>query len=345
MARPRATHKHWPKYVHVRGGSFWYEPPGVKGERMKDKHGESIRLEDESGMYQWLANKLRDIPSGPVQTMNDLFDKYQKEIVPTLQPRTQRDYRKHITKLRETFGHMAPNDVLPKDVGRFLDVPKGKIHRNRMVATLSAVCSKAVGKWWLMDRNPCTKVERNESSPRDRNVTDAEFAAVYKIANPKVQVAMDLALLTGQRQGDILRMRWADITEEGWTMRQGKTGKRLLIGMSPAFKEVLDRAKGFVPHLPREYVLRRRNGKRYTEDGFRAMWQRTMRQACGIKNKDGTWKVPPVISQRFTFHDLRAKSVTDSASINDAFERAGHTSVAMTRRVYDRGVRKVKPLK
>ena len=46
-----------------------------------------------------------------------------------------------------------------------------------------------------------------------------------------------------------------------------------------------------------------------------------------------------------TFHDLRAKSVSDSGSIQEAFERAGHTSMAMTRGTYDRGIRKVTPLK
>jgi integrase len=48
---------------------------------------------------------------------------------------------------------------------------------------------------------------------------------------------------------------------------------------------------------------------------------------------------------RFTFHDIRGKSATDSASLNDAYERLGHTSIAMTRRVYDRGTRKVTPLR
>jgi hypothetical protein len=54
-----------------------------------------------------------------------------------------------------------------------------------------------------------------------------------------------------------------------------------------------------------------------------------------------TGKLP----ERYTFHDLRAKSVSDSATLDEAFERAGHTSMAMTRGVYDRGVRKVKPLR
>jgi integrase len=324
MARPRTSNKHLPKYVTIIHGSYWYRPPNGKAVRICPED----RIAD---MYTFMA-KL-ETSTGPIYTMNDAFDRYEREVIPTLEPRTQGDYRRHLVKLRAVFGHMQPNDIQPKHVGQFLDVDKGKIQRNRMVAVLSAVFTKCVGRWYVADRNPCTSVERNPSKPRDRNVTDAEFAAVYKLANPKVQVAMDLALLTGQRQGDLLRLKWKQVTDEGITFRQSKTGKRLMVTMSPALKAVLDRAKAFLPHLPREYVLRRRDGSKYTENGFRAMWQRTMRQ---YEAKGG---------ERFTFHDLRGKSGSDSASLQDAYERLGHTSISMTRRVYDRGIRAVKPLK
>ena len=325
MGRPRTTNKHLPRYVYVVHNAFWYRPPNAKGERICD-------ASDWATMYRYMSNK--SLPAGPVKTMNDLFDRYEREVIPTLEPRTQKDYRQHLVVLRKTFGHMAPDDVVPKDIGRFLSGPtRGAVMRNRQIATLSAVYTKAVGRWFEADRNPCAKVARNETKPRDRNVTDAEFAAVYKLANPRLQVAMDLALLTGQRQGDLLRMTWKQVTTEGITLRQGKTGKRLMIAMSPTLEQVLERARAFLPHLPREYVLRRRDGSPYTENGFRAIWQRTMRRHAA---KGG---------QRFTFHDIRGKSAADSASLNDAYERLGHTSIAMTRRVYDRGTRKVTPLR
>jgi integrase len=326
MARPRTTNKHLPRYVVVNHGAFWYYAPKQKPVRIGP-------ADDEAGMYRWVADHLGPKPVGPVYTLNDCFDRYERDVIPTLEPRTQKDYRRHLVILRKTFGHMAPNDVLPKHVGQFLDVPKGKIQRNRIIAVLSAVYTKAVGRWYVADRNPCTKVERNPSKPRDRNVTDAEFVGMYACCGPKLQVAMDLALLTGQRQGDLLKMKWSQITQEGITLRQGKTGKRLMVEMSPALQAVLERARAFLPHLPREYVLRTRKGRPFTQNGFRACWQRAMRKYVA---KGGV---------RFTFHDLRGKSGSDSTTLQDAYERLGHTSISMTRRVYDRGVRKVKPLR
>jgi integrase len=324
MARLRETNKHLPKYVTIVHGSYWFRPPN--GDAVK-----VCRVGDEAELYGFMAKM--HTPTGPLTTLNDCFDRYERDVLPGLEPRTQKDYRRHLLILRKEFGHRDPNDLKPKDIGMFLDVDTGRIQRNRVVAVLSAVYTKAVGRWYVADRNPCTAVERNPSKRRSRNVLDVEFAGVYALASPRLRVAMDLALLTGQRQGDLLRMKWRDVTPEGWTMRQGKTGKRLMITMSPALEEVLQRARAFLPHLPREYVLRNRKGKPYTENGFRAIWQAAMRRYV---KKGG---------ERFTFHDLRGKSATDSGSLQEAYERLGHTNIAMTRGVYDRGVRKVTPLK
>lgn len=272
-------------------------------------------------------------------TMNDLFDRYEKECVPKLSARTQKDYKAILRRLRASFGHMDPLTVKPRDVGRFLDVDKGKVSANRHISVLSAVFSKAVGRWYVHDdlRNPCTGVERNETKPRTRYVTDAEFKALYAIVSPSVKIAMELARMVGQRQGDLLRATWQqiDTNKRLFYFEQAKTGKKLAIRVTPALEELLVRARRLPPLIPRLYLIRRRDGQPYTSEGFKALWQRWMKRAL----KRG------VIKERFTFHDLRAKCVSDNPSIEAAMQLAGHTSMAMTRRVYDRGTREVGPLR
>lgn len=148
---------------------------------------------------------------------------------------------------------------------------------------------------------------------------------------------MDLAYLTGQRQGDILKLRWdhIDVNQRVIHIRQGKTGKRFGIAITDALEEVLVRCKRMTPALPRAYVLRTKEGERYTSEGFRTMWQRTIQKAVRV----GAIKSP------FTFHDLRAKSASDNADIEDAAKLLGHQNSQMTRSVYDRSVRIVQPLR
>lgn len=277
--------------------------------------------------------------------MSTLFDKYEAEYVPDLEPRTQRDYRGILVKLREVFGDMTPQEVKPRHVADFINVKKGRIHRNRMVTILSTIYKIAMGSWCIeMDLvNPCTVVKRWPTKPRERYITDAEFAAIRAIACPQVQIAMDLALLTGQRQGDIVQLTWKQVKTVGvpradWRIEidQGKTGKKLAIMISPAVEAVLRRARVMEPAWPHEFVIRTRFGKGYTPDGFRALWQRTIRE---YERLTGTK------ANRAHFHDIRAKSISDNENLNDAYLLAGHIDIAMTRKTYDRNRRRVQPLR
>ena len=80
------------------------------------------------------------------------------------------------------------------------------------------------------------------------------------------------------------------------------------------------------PQLPGEYVIRKRNGRPYTEDGFSAIWQRLMVKFA----KSG--------GVRFSFHDLRSVSADGAATAEEARDRLGHASVETTKRHYLRGV-------
>lgn len=273
--------------------------------------------------------------------MNQLFDLYEQECIPNLQWRSQRDYRSILIILRRTFGHKSATEMRPKDVADFINVPKGRVHRNRMVTILSTIFKKAMGRWCLDLNltNPCTVIERWPTSPRERYVTTEEYGRFYATVRDQVQIMMDLALLTSQRQGDLLGLKWSQVKSEGpregWHIQidQGKTGKKLAVEISPEVEKVLDRAWLMGPRWPREYVVRTKFGRRYSEDGFRAMWQRYMRAWMKAGNEN------------FHYHDLRAKSISDNPDLIAASLLAGHMNSGITRRIYDRNRRFVKALR
>lgn len=173
-------------------------------------------------------------------------------------------------------------------------------------------------------------VELPKPARRTRYVTDDEYAAVYARASERIRIAMDLALLTGLRRGDILALTREAITPEGLLVHTGKTGKSLLIEITPAMEAVLARARALAPQLPGRFLVRTRKGGRYTDSGFSAVWQRLVLRA-GV--------------ERFCFHDIRAKSASDTQDIAAAAARLGHASPEITRRVYVRSPQKVRPLR
>jgi integrase len=75
----------------------------------------------------------------------------------------------------------------------------------------------------LVDHNPAALVEPpGEERERDRVLSDAEIRAVWSACGEAgaVGTILRLALLTGQRRGELERMRWADVDLEAavWTI-------------------------------------------------------------------------------------------------------------------------------
>jgi len=263
MSRPRKTNQHLPKYVRVEYGSYWYRPPDGQNVKIGPEGEEHL-------VWKFMLDKSDPSTfSTSTLTLKDCFERYMREIVPGLAPRTQKDYARHLDKLTAVFGHLRPDELKPRDIGRFLDRPKGKIQANKQVSVLSAIYTKMVGRWYVAEKNPCLGVERNDEHRRTRYITDEEFQAVRTLAKPRIRLAMDLALLTGQRQGDLLGLLQSSVTPEGVRFTPAKvakkTGKKIMVEMSPAFSEVLERAKNMVPRVDiGGYVLRTRKGQRYT---------------------------------------------------------------------------------
>jgi integrase len=266
-------------------------------------------------------------------TVSEILDRYQAQCLPLLAPRTARDYVRHIGHLKARFGDRIASELKPRDFGPFIQERagrKGEVQRVRQLAVLSAAFTQAVSFWYLLDHNVLRDVKRPKRPPRDRLIEEPEFAAVRSGAPLRVQLMMDLALRLGQRQGDLLDLKWSDLKDGYVNLQQGKTGKRLAIEISPELKRIFGRC-WMLPNRG-EYVITRKCGGRYTSEGFRALWQRTIDSYC---ERGGA---------RFTFHDIRALCATKCSSPELAMKLLGHTNISMTLRVYRRGVEKVKAL-
>ena len=95
----------------------------------------------------------------------------------------------------------------------YLDARKSKIRANRELAMLSHMFRKAI-RWGVAEKNPCLGIERHPEKPRDRLIEDWEYLAFKSIVKPWMAAYMDLKLLTGLRQGDIISLRMDQIQED-----------------------------------------------------------------------------------------------------------------------------------
>jgi integrase len=104
-----------------------------------------------------------------------------------------------------------------------------------------------------------------------------------------------LALWTGQRQGDLLRLSWSAYDGTHIRLKQSKTGARVVLPVGAPLKAALTAAKKHGP-----LILTNKAGRPWTSHGFQASWPLAAKNA-GIVG--------------ITFHDLRGTAVTRLAIV------------------------------
>lgn len=251
--------------------------------------------------------------------------------------RTRERYAEHWASLAKGWEKGVVAAIRPADVARWLRVARADapVVANREVAVLSNLFNLAVERGEI-ERNPCREVRRNPEDPRTRLVEKAELDAFVAWAlkrgdSATVLVSMaEFAALTGNRRAEFRALHWpqvdAEIIRLTRAKQRGGREKRELVAVSEALRAVLDRVKAMEGYNPMGPVFRApRTGNPYTEQGFKAMWNRLMLAALAEK----------VIEQRFTFHDLRAHYATYFKLRFGALPEL-HADPATTERVYER---------
>jgi integrase len=142
----------------------------------------------------------------------------------------------------------------------------------------------------LISTNPCEGGGRLYTASRtDKFWRDDDIAAFLGSAGQEMALALMLALWTGQRQGDVLRLPWSAFDGSHIRFQQSKTGRRIVIPAGEPLRVLLSRTerRGLM-------ILTNKRGNPWTSDGFRTSWGKAC-DVAGIK--------------ALTFHDLRGSAV------------------------------------
>ena len=123
--------------------------------------------------------------------------------------------------------------------------------------------------------------------------------AFMAAAEPEMQLAMVLALHTGQRQADIRKLAWTQYDGKTIALRQGKTGREVRVPCTVALKKTLDAA-------PRRgaLILLTKTDRAFQKRYFAEKWDDVYVAA----KLPGVAPVDP--KARLHFHDIRGTTVT-----------------------------------
>lgn len=177
-----------------------------------------------------------------------------------------------------------PANMKRKDVIRLRDSNAEKPYfANYSLRVLRVVMEHCVDLGWR-DSNPAKGVSEIKAEKQEREPWPHEFLQAYRDACPlgtRERLVMELCVGTGQRIGDVLEMRWSNIQEGGFVIRQSKTGKELWVPILPDLQVALDAA-------PRNSIFLLTNERATNRWSYRGASQavRKVREAIGALKYD-----------------------------------------------------------
>jgi integrase len=291
-----------------------------------------------AAVYRALADMDKPIATS---SMPAVVQQWQREVSDKRTPKTRANDDYMCRKISANFVEFRVDQVTPKTVRVFLKQFEGMPRTyNGYRATLRDIMKYAESEDLRpAGSNPVTSVDPMKIQKRGRYITDSEMrrikvGAVYANPHPATGHKMrnrsglmlcaliDLAYLTGQRIGDLLRIKWADVGRDGIMFAPAKvaesTGQKVLIEWTPRLRQLVERIKAIKRKDITVYLITTQQGQPFTYSGASTAWKRAVKRSG----------VAPC-----HFHDIRAKALTDkdgAEGIGEAQRMGGHSTQSQT---------------
>ena len=308
----------------------------------------------------WQATEAQQIKK--IATFTTLSLEFQQtHIWNKLSPLTQKDYLScHKTIISRDTSTGKLGDVILKQwtVGLIRKYRDKRAEESESRANKELSYIKRVFAWAYeyekVPINPGTGIKKISIAPRQHYAEDKDYQYLLNIAKQSgywyVQYAMELAYLCRMRMCEVLDLTDANEQDNGLIIRRRKGSKTNITEWQPRLRAIWDDLKqkrnGIFQDRKQPHPIRadnrylfisERTGDKIDISSMQTAMQRLTGMAEDQAKKDG------VEFNRFTFHDLKRKGISDTTA-SERMASAGHRSPEMMR-VYDVKPDVVKPTK
>jgi integrase len=230
---------------------------------------------------------------------------------------TKQNYRRVFDQLRESYGAGLLRDLQPRHIRKIRNdiAAKSTTGADIAISLISALWEFATEQLGLeLDADPTHGVKRVHKVTHEHEPWPPELIERFlREARPSLRWAVKLALYTGQRRSDLVKMKWSQYDGEFIEVRQQKTGALLSIPCHKTLHIELE-------NMPRvaDTILVGERGAPLTGSSLSVMVRKQLRE-MGVNG--------------YAIHGLRKNAAVALADAGcDAFEIAaitGHRTTAM----------------
>jgi integrase len=260
----------------------------------------------------------------------------------------KKDYQGQMQRVNywcSLFGDRIMTDIdifdLRDHIDNMVDEGQRATTINRKKAVLSSVYKFALSRGYVDSNIVTSVVVDDDTKRRDRVLTDDERQRLLKACQEshwnKLYLLVLMAMTTGARKGELLKLRWCDVDfkDSAGYLGDSKNGTSRTLHFAPVVMAELKR----FPEIGTGLIFPSDEKPNQAMD-FRKAWSKALKVAGisekDILNSDGSVKV-----EKFTFHCLRhgfCSALSDSGKeINQIAKLAGHKSIQTTLRYIHQG--------
>lgn len=287
------------------------------GRPLKGKPGSSEFARDYGLAEQSLVDRLAGTFNGLVRdyTLSPEFAQKAES--------TKKGYRRMLTTAEAKFGKLPlvalDSPSVRQDFNKWraaVAIASGEREADNRLSAISAMLTWGVRNGFV-NANHIAGFKRLYHSDRSDIIWLPEhITAFMAVASIELQRAMILALHSGQRQGDLLRLGWGNYDGRMLSLRQGKARKNGVAGRRIEFPATAT-LRTMLDSIERKaaVILTTPSGRPYTGKNFRQQWKAACRAAQ--------------LPEDLHFHDVRGTTVTllahAGASIPQIAAITGHS--------------------
>jgi integrase len=265
---PRGAKSWWFVYRNTTGKQRWLLLGTYPATPLAEARKRALtqRLAVESGLDPVAQKRVEKAAAAQQSQPTETFGAFiETEFLPWAKKHKRtwlRDEQKLRNRILPLWGGRPLQSLTRKDVDAFLGMLEAEglgAGCNRYQMLLSKVFTMAINRGHYTSAHPVARMDkRAPEAPRDRILSDAEIRALWDALNDPANatdrghaIALQLLLLTGQRAGEVARMRRDDLDmlQAVWTIpgANAKNGKAHAVPLSPTAKAVIEKRLAALP--------------------------------------------------------------------------------------------------
>lgn len=287
-----------PSHVHrvrVKGRDYYYYQP-FRGTGQQAQRHKLPGRPQEPEFWEAYHTLAGNAPSrAPAKTFDAAIAAYkQSPEFKEKRERTRVEYARHLAIISKAWGGLQLRGLKPAHVLKLRDgMADTPAKANHLIRVLSLLISWSIPRDFC-DYNPCSGIKKLRIGAGYEPWPSDAIELLRSLARPEIWWACALGLYTGQRQSDVLTMKWSDMNAGEIRVQQEKTGRRLWIPVHATLRDELERIERRGP-----FIATNGNGRPWTQSGFRASWRRELAKP----------QFAAIARRGLVFHGLRKSSV------------------------------------